>query len=127
MKGSLPDEFKTYITIKIHDIPLNASAFLIDYENEQDLRLLIDYKIYNRERERSYGIEFTTGSLSCTLCDSYKEISKKAKPYKELVWMALFNLKKLVEHGRLISVGGNVLEFPIRNQQARNFEVNKFF
>ena len=83
MKRSLPDEFKTYITIKMHDIPLNASAFLIDYDNEKDLRILVDYKIYNRERERSYGIEFITGNLSCTLCDSYKEISKNAKPCKE--------------------------------------------
>lgn len=82
MKDSLPNEFKSYISIKLHDIPLNASAFLLDYENEQDLRILVDYKIYNRERERSYGIEFKTGALSCTLCDSYKEISKKAQLYK---------------------------------------------
>ncbi len=83
IKDELPNDTKSHFSIKLHDIPLNASAFLIDYDNRKRLRLLVDYKIYNQERERSYGIEFKNGDITQNLCDSYRVISRNAKLYYE--------------------------------------------
>ena len=63
LKNALPDESKIHFIIKLHDIPLNSSAFLIDYDSKKEMRILVDYKIYNQEREKSYGIEFKNGSI----------------------------------------------------------------
>lgn len=82
MKNGLPNELAIHFIIKVHDIPLNASAFMLDYDSEKELRILVDYKIYNKEREKSYGIEFVNGNIAHDLCDSYKEISRRAKLYK---------------------------------------------
>lgn len=82
IRDGLPNELKIHFVIKLHDVPLNASAFLIDYDSKKDLRILIDYKIYNQERERSYGIEFMDGSITQNLCDSYREISSSARLYR---------------------------------------------
>ena len=60
---------------------LNASAFLIDYDSKKEMRILVDYKIYNQEREKSYGIEYMRGSITQSLWDSYQEISRNAKVY----------------------------------------------
>ena len=64
-----------------HGTPLNASAFLIDYDSKKEMRILVDYKIYNQEREKSYGIEYMRGSITQSLWDSYQEISRNAKVY----------------------------------------------
>ena len=82
MKNSLPIELKTHFVIKVHDVPLNASAFMIDYDSEKELRILLDYKIYNQERDKSYGIEFIDGAITQTLYESYREISRRAEIYK---------------------------------------------
>lgn len=82
MKNSLSDEFKTHFIIKLHDIPLNASAFMVDYDNKKELKILVDYKIYNQERVKSYGIEFVDGETAQALCESYREISRRAQTYK---------------------------------------------
>ena len=81
IKNSLPDDLRMHFIIKVHDIPLNASAFLIDYDSKKEMRILVDYKIYNQEREKSYGIEYMRGSITQSLWDSYQEISRNAKVY----------------------------------------------
>lgn len=76
----LPTEYRHNLKIKIHDVPLTASAFLLDYESGKSCRILVDYKSYGFSREDSYGIEYKDSSkkLCKLLCDSYKKILNEA-------------------------------------------------
>ncbi|MCD7994672.1 MAG: hypothetical protein LUK37_23975 [Clostridia bacterium] len=84
LKCDLPSELKEHFHIKIHNVPINASAFLIDYDSEKEMCILVDYKIYNQEREKSYGIEFRDRSkiMTKSLRESYLKIASRAKTYE---------------------------------------------
>lgn len=81
LQKKLTRELAVHFSIKVHNIPINASAFMVDYDNNKEMRILVDYKTYNHEREKSYGIEFRNGEkiLTRNLRESYLEISRKAK------------------------------------------------
>ena len=68
MKEQLPDELKKYLEIRVHNIPITASAFLLDYNDSSKCKILVDYKMYGLSREESYGIEYS---------DISKEITRK--------------------------------------------------
>lgn len=57
LKSTLHDNSR-YLIIKVHDVPLATSAFLLDTNEITNCRILLDYKLYNGSREDSYGIEF---------------------------------------------------------------------
>ncbi len=70
-----------YLIIKIHEVPLSASAFILDDTTSKKCRILVDYKIYKKSREESYGIEFQDANKVITkrMLDSYKIIANEAK------------------------------------------------
>lgn len=79
-KNSLTSEQSKYLVIKIHNIPLSTTAFIIDHSKPEECKILLDYKIYNGSRENSYGVEFKNSKRSVTnkLLQSYLSISKSA-------------------------------------------------
>ena len=86
VKNDLPNEIKDRFEIRVHNLPLNASAFMIDYDNEKEMKILMDYKIYGYEREKSYGIEFANKKKSVTqnLYNSFLKIYKEnSQEYKQ--------------------------------------------
>ena len=80
LKNQLGEDSR-YLIIKIHDVPLSASAFIIDDTTSKKCRILVDYKLYKRSREESYGIEYqdTNKIVTKRLFDSYKSIASGAK------------------------------------------------
>ncbi len=86
LKEELPAKLSKYFQIKIHNIPINASAFIIDHDNKKT-RILIDYKIYNHERVKSYGIEFTdnTKIMTKNLLEAYLQICQDADEYNPML------------------------------------------
>ena len=87
-KQSLDVEEKNYLTIKIHNAPISSTAILLDHSKDE-CRVLVDYKIYNGNRENSYGIEYNNSSKCITnkIMQSFLNISKTAKiinNYEEL-------------------------------------------
>lgn len=58
MKSSLPQKSQCNLYLKFHDIPLNSSALLFDFEEEEKCKILVDYKTYGFKRDKSYGIEY---------------------------------------------------------------------
>lgn len=83
LKRELPNELSEHFQIKVHNIPINASAFIIDY-NSQQMRILVDNKIYNHERDKSYGVEFADHNKIITknLLDAYLQICQKSDKYE---------------------------------------------
>ena len=83
LKRELPDKQSEHFQIKVHNIPINASAFIIDYNN-QKMRILVDYKIYNHESDKSYGIEFadTNKIVTKNLLDAYLQICQNSNKYE---------------------------------------------
>ena len=69
-----------YLIIKIHDVPLSASAFVIDDTMSKKCRILVDYKLYKKSREESYGIEYqnTNKIITKRMLESYKSIANSA-------------------------------------------------
>ena len=81
LQQELPEEYKKYLEIKTHNVPLTASAFLLDYFDKGVCRILVDYKTYGFTREDSYGIEYKNSDkcLCGLLCKSYCKIADHAK------------------------------------------------
>lgn len=79
-------ENSRYLIIKIHEVPLSASAFIIDDTSKKNCRILVDYKIYKKSREESYGIEFQDANKIVTkrMLDSYKIIATEAREIKDI-------------------------------------------
>lgn len=71
------------LLIRVHNVPINYSAFMLDYEDTIHTRILVDYKTYHQTRENSYGIEYM--NRQCTItnnhAESMKRIMKKSKKY----------------------------------------------
>lgn len=86
LKNTMPPEKQKLFTIKIHNVPLNTTAFIIDSNNSEKCRILLDYKSYKANREESYGIEFQNGNKTITkkVLESYIRISQKAKEVNEI-------------------------------------------
>lgn len=85
VKNNLPGDIRNHLEIRVHNLPLNSSAFMIDYDNEKEMKILMDYKIYGYEREKSYGIEFADKKKSVTqnLYSSFLRIYKeKSQEYR---------------------------------------------
>lgn len=54
----LSSSAKKNLTIKVHNIPISSSAFLLDSELGSGGRTLLDVKLYGFSRDDSFGIEF---------------------------------------------------------------------
>lgn len=71
------------LKVCVHNVPINYSAFMLDYADAKNTRILVDYKTYHQTRENSYGIEFK--NRQCTVTKSHAEamikIIKKAKKH----------------------------------------------
>ena len=83
LKKELPENYCKNLTIKLHRVPLFASAFIIDYEQENECKVLVDYKIYGFSRDDSYGIEFRGRNkiIASKIINSYIKIYDNAKVY----------------------------------------------
>jgi uncharacterized protein Veg len=81
LKKELPEGCKENLEIKLHNVPLYASAFLIDHENKNECKVLVDYKIYGSPRENSYGIEFRRNDkiITSKIIGSYIKIYANAR------------------------------------------------
>lgn len=79
-KKGLASDLARYLVIKLHNIPLSTTAFIIDSSNNNDCRILLDYKVYNGSRESSYGIEYNNSEKTVTrkILTSYLSIAKSA-------------------------------------------------
>lgn len=69
-----------YLIIKVHNIPLSTSAFLLDTDLPRKCRILLDYKLYDCSREDSYGIEYENAEKEITkkILASYMSIEKNS-------------------------------------------------
>lgn len=83
LKNELNPRIRKYLTIKLHRIPLSASAFIIQQSDPKMNRILIDYKLYNFCRDASYGIEYKDSSKEITkkIIKSYLDIFNEASEY----------------------------------------------
>jgi hypothetical protein len=79
-KKNLDSDIAKYLIIKVHNIPLSTTAFIIDSSSQNDCKILLDYKIYNGSRESSYGIEYSNSKKTITqkVLNSYLSIAKSA-------------------------------------------------
>ena len=79
LKKELGNDSK-YLVIKVHDEPITTSAFLLDYNNKENCRALLDYKLFNKTRSDSYGIEFKNSNKIITnkIVESYRELEKSS-------------------------------------------------
>lgn len=79
-KDALDADQRRYLILKTHTIPLSTTAFIIDHSKADDCRILLDYKMYQGNRESSYGIEFRNSKKTMTnkILQSYLSISKHA-------------------------------------------------
>lgn len=78
----LPAGYRHNLQLKIHDVHLTASAFLLDFDSDEKCRILVDYKSYGFSREDSYGIEYKNKNkkLCKLLHDSYEKIYNESIP-----------------------------------------------
>ncbi|MGE7910790.1 hypothetical protein [Lysinibacillus xylanilyticus] len=83
MYNNLSSSAKEKLTVKLHDTPITASAFLLDNERENSGRTLVDFKLYNRSRDESFGMEFgkSGNELYDRITNSYIDIAQKANLY----------------------------------------------
>jgi len=56
MYNSLSIEGKNNFQLRLHNVPLSSSSFIIDKDHEQG-KILVDFKIYGLSRDDSFGIE----------------------------------------------------------------------
>lgn len=84
LKASLKAEDQKYLTIKLHNVPLSASAFVIQQTDPRETRVLMDHKLYSLCRDESYGLELKDESKEITqkAMQSYLEICREAADYK---------------------------------------------
>ena len=84
-KNGLNSEQRKYLVIKTHNVPLSATAFVIDHSKNDNCKILLDHKVYKGTRDSSYGIEFQNSQKIITkkLLDSYLSISKNANEINE--------------------------------------------
>jgi len=87
LKENIQEEYKNNLVIKLHRVPLSASAFIIDSEQEKDCKILIDYKIYGSSRDDSYGIEYKGRNkiIASKMISSYINICDNARELTKLV------------------------------------------
>lgn len=80
LKDNLEEKYRKYITIKTHNVPISASAFIIEQNDPKRSRILIDYKLYDLCRDETYGIEFQNSNKEITrkAMESYLKISDQA-------------------------------------------------
>lgn len=85
-RETLESDNKKYLEIKTHNIPLSTTAFIIDKDNVESCRILLDYKVFGCSRESSYGIEFfnKTKTVTNKLVSSYINIEKNSKEIKSI-------------------------------------------
>jgi len=85
-KKELPRDESRYLIIKVHNVLLSTSAFILDSTMIEKCRILLDYKIYNGSREDSYGIEFEKRDKIITkkLYASYKAIENDAEEIDDI-------------------------------------------
>lgn len=81
MYGGLSNDAKRRFTLKLHNIPLSASAFLLDSELGSNGRTLLDFKLYGFSRDDSFGMEFRNQghTLYDKFTQSYLKIKEDAK------------------------------------------------
>lgn len=79
-KSTLNPTESRYLILKVHNIPLSTTAFVIDHSKDTECKILLDYKVYNGSRESSYGIEYQNSDKIITkkILDSYLFISQEA-------------------------------------------------
>lgn len=85
-KKSLSENEAKYLIIKVHKVPLSTTAFVIDYSQSKECRILLDYKVYDGSRESSYGIEYQDSEKIITkkALDSYISITDSAHEITEI-------------------------------------------
>lgn len=83
-KMTLDESKSRYLIIKVHNVPLSTTAFIIDHSQTTDCKILLDYKVYNGNRESSYGIEYQNSNKKITrkVLDSYLSITESAHEIK---------------------------------------------
>lgn len=83
-KNSLNENEARYLVIKVHKVPLSTTAFIIDYSQSKECKILLDYKVYDGSRESSYGIEYQDSEKTITkkVLESYISISNSAQEVK---------------------------------------------
>jgi len=83
LKNELRNDIGKYITIKLHHVPLSASAFIIQQPDPKTSRILVDYKLYNFCRDESFGIEYQDKDKEITqkIVESYLQISYESDIY----------------------------------------------
>jgi hypothetical protein len=81
LRNKLSVDAQSRFTIKLHQETLSSSAMLLD-EGEPDGRMLVDNKIHQAGRDRSFGIEFLLNSdargLAEDFATSFKRIAAAA-------------------------------------------------
>ena len=72
------------LKVGVHDIPLNYSSFMLDYESREKTRILVDYKVYQKGRENSFGIEYKNQKHIVTpiYAESLKLIADNSTAYR---------------------------------------------
>ena len=103
-KKTLGENEAKYLIIKVHKVPLSTTAFVIDCYQSKECRILLDYKVYNGNRESSYGIEYQDSERIITkkALDSYIAITESAheiagiNEIKELLSWLSFSTKELI-------------------------------
>lgn len=81
--SALSLEARKNFELRLHNIPLTASAFLLDHQNES-ARVLVDFKLYNHSRDDSFGIEVQGRQKDLTkrFIDSYLKVLENSTLYQ---------------------------------------------
>jgi hypothetical protein len=83
MRASLAPSKRSQLEIRLHTLPLTASAFILD-GNEPSRTMLIDQKWYAAGRDKSLGIEFAQkkddGALQEAIFMSFSKLVGKSHP-----------------------------------------------
>lgn len=84
LRSSLDLEHQKYLSIKVHCVPLSASAFVIQQTDKKETRILMDCKLYDLCRDESYGLELKDESKEITqkALKSYLKICQEATEYE---------------------------------------------
>lgn len=82
LHSSLSESARGRLSIKVHNVPLSASAFLIDNERAIGSRILIDFKPFGLGLGSGFGMEFRNkgGIVHDKLVESYLLIVGKSEP-----------------------------------------------
>lgn len=73
---------KARFDLRVHNIPLSFSAFLIDHKVSKKGRVLFDFKLFSHVLSDGFGLEFRNngGSLYGRLSSSAENIAKESEP-----------------------------------------------